>query len=459
VEIFTKLRKGSEESDKGNFTGRGFVLHLIADLIKRTEISPTIVKGTSTVAQWVMRALCEREEVRQRLPINPDQQLEALRNFAEETSRGNSANSELLKLSIAESATDLSVKEVAMLVEKDRSGLGSLGDHPLIRKKPDSDIWEFTQEQIQFYFLAERIIEYAEDMEKNSEKLKGFLSEVQVKGTLLHDIATAIVDQLCFNLTADDARNKVFNIIKSLCICSADTATGQGRRKSSYIATTCALLAVNQMVPVGQERKQRAQDLALFFPSGSFNDLYFSGTIASMDFSNMEFESCTFDQVTWKNCRFNERTKFNWCHLIGGRIIQSQSIGLVQIPETKLDKDARQFMTNSQIELGKKQYTEDNLRNDISIVMRKFVPRVGVYKKIEENNMRRGAISSSKYQKQIIDILSNHVIEYIRTGGGAENYYTIRKEARGSVDHFLSDGVFTGELVSAYDELRRSIKF
>lgn len=458
VEIFGKLRKGSEESDKGNFAGRGFVLHLIADLINRTEISPAIVKGTSTVAQWMMRALCEREEVRQKLPLNADQQLDMLRNFAEETSRGVSADSELLKLSIATAAPDLSEEEAVMLVEKSRSGLGSLADHPLIRKKPESDIWEFIHEQIRFYFLAERIMEYAQNMEINSEKLKGFLSEIQLKGTLFHDIATAIIDQLCYNLTADEAKKKILNIIKSLCICSADSETGRGKRRSSYLSTTCALLAVNQMIPVGQERKQRAQDLSLFFPNGSLKNLYFSGTISSMDFSNIEFENCTFNQVTWKNCKFNEKTKLNWCQFIGGRVAQSQSIGLVSITDTKLDKDARQFITNAQIKEGKKKYTIDDLRNDISQVIRKFVLRIGIYKNIEENNMKRGTIALSKYRNEIIEVLSRFVIEYVRVGGEADNYYTIKKEAKGTVDHFLSDGVFTGGIALAFEQLREKLK-
>jgi intein-encoded DNA endonuclease-like protein len=72
--------------------------------------------------------------------------------------------------------------------------------------------------------------------------------------------------------------------------------------------------------------------------------------------------------------------------------------------------------------------------------------------------MKRGTIALSKYRNEIIEVLSRFVIEYVRVGGEADNYYTIKKEAKGTVDHFLSDGVFTGGIALAFEQLREKLK-
>ena len=110
-----------------------------------------------------------------------------------------------------------------------------------------------------------------------------------------------------------------------------------------------------------------------YFKEPNFSGLYFSGTIANMDFSGRKFEHCVFNQVTWKSCLFNEKTYFKSCHFFGGRIIQSDSIGKSKIIDPKFDRDAKQFIFNSQISMGKKQYDEEDLKNDISQVIKKFI--------------------------------------------------------------------------------------
>ncbi len=83
VNIFRRLKSADTTDARGSFIGRGFIIALIADLVDRTKINPPSVRSNVTIMKWLMEALCIREQERQQLAINSEEQLTIFREFAE----------------------------------------------------------------------------------------------------------------------------------------------------------------------------------------------------------------------------------------------------------------------------------------------------------------------------------------------------------------------------------------
>jgi hypothetical protein len=97
VRLFESLKQDSS-NDALNFVGRGFFLSLIADLVSRGFSSDRIGNDYQTRLQWIMDALCQREQTRQKLSLDASTQLAVLREFAEITARGEPKSTATLKM-------------------------------------------------------------------------------------------------------------------------------------------------------------------------------------------------------------------------------------------------------------------------------------------------------------------------------------------------------------------------
>ena len=67
--------------DNEDLAGRGFVLSLIADLVDRSDNRPSIERQHGRALLWLMQALCERETLRQQLPLTGDDQISLMSSF------------------------------------------------------------------------------------------------------------------------------------------------------------------------------------------------------------------------------------------------------------------------------------------------------------------------------------------------------------------------------------------
>ena len=137
-----------------DFVGRGFVLSLIADLASSaTPISPGGPSESGTM-RWLMEALCERERLRQQLPLTADEQISFLSTFAAEVAEGARPNTELLTLSMSMARPTLDRSTFGSIIEQ-------LKSHPLIEQDSKGGLWDFKQEQIKILLLAERLVKLA----------------------------------------------------------------------------------------------------------------------------------------------------------------------------------------------------------------------------------------------------------------------------------------------------------
>jgi hypothetical protein len=452
--IYSRFSPSRTDDTPSNFVGRGFILNLIADLVSRSETIPTVGSEKTNVIRWIITALCEREEKRQKLPISPEAQIRILEDCAEEIARGHTVSDETLTTLIQISAM-VSDEELGSLVG-DTKKRGSLQDHPLIRRS-DSGEWQFVHEQVLFNLLAQRFTEY---VDQYPERLANFLPYLRMEGSLVTDFATAVVDQL---FTGEESETSIDEGIRG-CVgaivrCCASPKAEAPAKGGTVLATTIALLALNRLMSGGQQHNDRTQKFLSFFPGSVLRGVTFTGTVSKMDLSGVRFEECSFQQVTWANCEFNSETKFERCVFVGGKVTFCKGFGQAEWIGGHVDTEANGMINSEKIAEGKRKYTTADLRYEMEQVIKKFVPKEGVgLKSVYEPHLYSGAFGASIHRKVIIETLKRHVLEENRVSGAAEGAYHIRESAKGAVGHYASNGVFTGALADAFSELVKLLK-
>ena len=458
LKIYQQLRKFGNSNDASNFAGRGFILYLIADLADHSFSPSSLPVEGQTIIQWVMKSLCEREQKRQKLPINADTQLKIFREIAEAIACGDKVTSSVLRDIITLCADDIDPSGVDDLVGDSKGKKGKFHDHPLVRKDSKEE-WVFVHEQLFFNLFAEQILCYTERSGSTLHKLFNRLSTGELI-TLIHELATCIVAQLSSISKENVAIKKIGDVIEALMTCYDQQRDSYETVKlEKILASSIALLAVNQYAPAGRPRRERFEKLQSIIPAGQFDGFHFSGSITSMDFSDVVFKDCRFDHVIWVNCKFNEGTIFNGCHFMDGNIQHCEGFGKAQWKNEVLDNDARALINVERIATGKKKYSDENLRTDIDSIIKKFVPKEGLgFKTVHEDNLTSGIISKSIYRDDIIKMFVRKLFDKHHVSGATGVAYHIKDDAKPAISHYAINGVYTGDLNDAYQELLRILK-
>jgi hypothetical protein len=456
LKIYDQLRKIGQRDDASNFAGRGFILYLIADLAKDSADSISIAAiEKQTVFQSVMRALCEREQKRQKLPINANTQLEIFREMAETIACGDKVTTDVLRDIVSICVQDINDSGVDDLVSSLKTK-GSFKDHPLVRKEVNE--WTFVHEQIFYNLLAEQIRMYSNRSANSLHRLFTRLSTGGKLNALIHELATCIVDQLISISERETAIKNISDIVNDLMTCCDQYRESyEAAKLEKILASSIALLAVNRYVPTGK-RTDRVEQLMSFMPSRKLNGLHISGSITSMDLSNVVFEECRFDNVIWANCKFSEKTIFSNCHFLGGTIQKCEGFGFAEWKNGAMDDDARALISAERIAAGKKKYSEENLKSDINSVLKKFIPKEGLgFKTVYDEAIESGIISRSMHRNEILRVLVKTLFDKNHIERDKISYQ-IKESAKSSISHYAINGVYTGELKKIYQELLTSLK-
>lgn len=457
VEIYTLIRKAASDDTKSNLAGRGFIMNLIADLSSTEAAGYSHINNLSAIP-WIMEALCQREVKRQKLPIDAQQQLQVFRLFVEEISCGIKPSTRLLRDVVSITADNLTETQINNLVGDSRAKYGSLQDHPLIQKIAGKDEWEFKHEQILFNLLAEQISYYVDN--KMRESLKGLFGRLKTGGSLLDDLATALVEQICALGGSETIKIKLRDTIDSLIsCCDSPKASAETNRSELILATTIAFLALNRLCPLGRPQVERANEFMTYFPGQKLQDVHFRGTLSNMDFGDTVFTNCRFDNLIWAKCKFSENTIFNKCVFVGGKIVHCEFFGKAKFNKCFLDSNSEAMVSAERIYAGERKYSKDDLRKDMEHILSKFYVKEGVgLRTVHEDNMSRGLISKSIHKEEIIEILNKTVIEKHTISGVSGYALNIRNEAREAVQNYINNGVFTGVLSDAFKELCNKLK-
>ncbi len=448
VRIFELAKSDIRGNKETSFIGRGFILNLIADLISRSDKMPDTAKTGSTILQWIIISLCEREEVRQKLPINAEDQINICREFAEIIACGEEPTTEKLTEIIRcckDTLTDKSIKSLIDLSAKE----GSLKDHPLIRNHGGK--WNFVNDQIYFNLIAEQIIDYAK---VKSKRLIDIVDKIVDKGTFIDDIASAIFEQA--TIQDEMAFENIKILLQQLIIRSAKYETFEEiANKANKLATTLSLIAIDALSGTGETSAERTKKYISLLPDNEIANLYFIRTVSKLDLSNVKIHKCVFENVTFANCQFNDKTVFQKCIFVGGNIAYCKNFGLSKFLDIKTDQAADRIIKMCQTNDGAKFYDKDDLRHDMSEFIHKFTDKGTVkVKNVAESNFFTGVFGRSTKRNDIIKIMKKHLVEPHFLSRGPDTTYTIRNDAVDSFRHFLTNGVFTGQLAIAYEELK-----
>ena len=443
VQIYQSIAKRDAE-----FVGRGFVLSLIADLANDPGTSDTGGPMGSGTMRWLMEALCERERLRQELPLTSDEQTDFLSTFAGEVAEGAEPNTDLLSLAISLVRPTLDVSTLASVIDK-------LKSHPLIERQPKVDVWEFKQEQVRVLLLAERLVR------SQGKELTRFVRKAILEPSIWQDLGEAIVEILRRESNSnDDAATRIASFLQLILQDRGEPFWAQKAREEGLrLPSIVALAAVERFLPRGMPRQDRTALLVRLCGGSTIANLIFRGTIARFDFSDITFENCRFERVGWANCRFNEGTSFLHCQIIGGvPPIQSEGLGSVsKLIDTTLDPQAEAILNSVRVSEGRKKYGSDDLRADMRAVIDKFIIKGGLgLKTVETGNLRRGTISTSRYGNEVIDTMTSLLFEE-HPLPGALTAYNIRGDCVESVKFYATNNVFTGRLREAFERLEKKL--
>ena len=388
--IYSMLAAGNPE-----FVGRGFVLKLVGDLVEQPAQTPQLANQPGAAMRWLVEAFCERESLRQKLPLNASEQLRVLETFAAEVAKGATPDSDALEVCISEVSPHLSSPDRRRCLER-------MEPHPLLPKDADQDRWVWSQEQIGNVFLAQWVCENAGDGQSGQAQLRDFLKKQKLTPGEMSDLASMIVDLAAErrgSLTTEAFFTQVVGQILDAARAGTDAVSRDGRT----LATTMAMKAVDRYVKAGSSHDERAQLLQSVLQGPPLAGLAFTGTIGRMNFSGFTFKDCRFDRVMWANVKLDERTVFENCHFVGGLAERTTGLGLSTFQSCTWDAEAEAMIRSAQTREGGRKYTSEDLRTDIGRIVSKFMNRSGFLQTVEARNLRRGPIRGSKFADASVD--------------------------------------------------------
>jgi len=445
-----ELLKQDSSNDVMSFVGRGFFLSLVADLVSRGFSAERIGATDQTRLQWIMEALCQREQVRQKLPLDATSQLSVLREFATITARGEERNSETLRMVLGVNA-DLELSQIEELVKNP----AKLKDHPLINFRKNSDTWLFTQDQIEYVLLAEQILDLCLDSQKN-DQLALLLNDAEFTKALQTEVATTMVQQI-FESKRTGALDFCKEIIAKMSSLYSPPQANDSATGCYQFAGRLALLAASRAYSKGTDRTERTGALLNLLPQGQLIGVQFVGTMSGLDLRDLTISNCHFDTVTFANCRFSSMTDFNNCRFTDLRVSNCEQFGQVTWSKSnRFDEQSRNLIEAELVTAGRKGYSAENLVADLDCLIRKFLPReTSGFKNIEERNLSRGLIAHSVHKNYIIDYFKRNFLDSRPVAGKA--LFSVIMGARPDFVFYLSNGMHTGKLAMLKDDLMRKL--
>lgn len=450
VERATSLYDALQKSER-EFVGRGFVLNLLADLVSRADQSASVANVGNPV-EWLMRSLCERERLRQELPLTAEEQLKAITIFVSETTKGAEPNSELLEIALSETAPHLAVGSRSDCISK-------LTSHPLIqRPSAQKDEWEIPQEQVRIVFLAGHLMSLARATKM--EELAFFAASAKLEDSEGGDVAEMIVDLAFTKKEHGDGVEQLRQII-AVFLSVGGPHSGNAIRQHCLrqLAVMTALKGVDRFLRQGSTHLERTQCLVAMFPEQRLSALEFSGAITKMDFSDSIFDTCRFERVRWVNCTFSSRTRFKNCHFIGGSETFCQKLGESIWENLTADEDGHAFINTARVAAGSKRYSVEELRADVRAVVNKFIVRGGVgFRTVKESHLSAGTLRASAHRDEIIRELTKKLFETHNISGVSDKGFNVKEQAEESIRFYASNNVFTGPLLDAFEALIRRLK-
>lgn len=438
TELFAKLQAQNE-----TLAGRGFVLSLVADLVENgTTIGP--LPTGANLTDWLMRALCERERERQKLPLTVSEQLNSFSLFAADVAAGEPPSAETMEIAVSV-CSEIAAADRASCIAK-------LKSHPLLSVSDGE--WEFTQEQVRYALLAEYLIGAYRGGDKRAADFKRFVSTVSLNAGEVDALAKTIVDVITWVVEPDKAVDALSALVKAILSVETPMPHCAGRRA----AVAVAMAGVERLFSKGESHDKRLSVLKSMLPAGRFENLSFTGTISRFDFRGVIFRGCRFEGVGFVSCEFDHSTEFRSSVFEGLRVLRSKGFGLAGIVDSSRDPDSDAIIRDEQIAAGKREYSEEDLKTDFRAALVKFSGKGGSgVRPIVDSKLKTGTFGASKHRDVIVAELLRDVIATHEISGISEKGLNVREEAVHDVRFFVENNVVTGVLRAAFDRVKKRV--
>ena len=300
--------------------------------------------------------------------------------------------------------------------------------------------------------LAEHILDL------DDAALRHFVDHMQVDVPTRQDLATMLVSLIVDSSAASTWIESVKRLVAAMASIRFNGSDFSALcRDGPRLAAAVALRAVDRDLGAGSEHRDRAKLLQRLCGGEMLTGLTFSRAVGRYDFRGIRFDGCRFEEVTWVNCTFDATTEFSRCQFMGGAIgAHTQGLGSAVVSNSSLDEEASAWVSNVRILEERKRYNEDDLRNDINSVLKKFIVRGGLgLRTVHEKDLLKGSIGSSRFKEAVVDALSRTVLETHPVSGTSGLGYNVRDSAVEAVQFFAVNNVMTGPLREAFDRLKR----
>lgn len=409
--------------------GRGFVLNLIADVVRRGGAKNYFKEGQGTNAlTWLVRELCTRDVLRQELPFDAGDQVRIFSQFAAEVAAGEKPSDETLEYCIGEVCPSLD--------EGDRRNvLGRLAPHPVLKKETPADRWVFVEDQVRLHLLADSVVRGTHGH---------LVQKWSIEGADLQDLVQAVVDVVRAKFLPTDVQKDLMRQILP--------------RLPEEVRGLLLVAAVELFSRQGENRADRTRILCEL-SDGKLQSVHFSGSLTSFDFRGMVLTECRFSRVNFVNCEFDEDSGFADCRFLNDNwSTRSETIGKAQFERCTFDAASQRWIDQARVKAGKRAYTEKDLSRDLGVVLSRFIHSGRpALKNINSTLLRRGAIRGSKHADAILEHVEAKLLHKERRHGTGDPVLKVKQGCEADFLFYSQNGTFTGAVRQVYDDLKSQL--
>lgn len=436
--MFGRVTPEAETSDRPS--GVPFILDLIARYIEDNGEAQPLNPYEADPLGTLLEGICRRENLRQRLGIDPYKQLELFeelfREYEDKITHG-----------------DLATFAEVLCNVRDKDTLARLTNHVFFTNA-GPQLLAARYEVLRVYFVARFLSKGLLQAESEASRAKiARLLAAQSAGRT--QVIEWLVDQL-----RRQSRDRLLDAVQKaheIVLEQADV----GERQSAQIALTHLAAA---LVEDQKTRADRTGAVAELFgismnKNGQFvwRRLAFGGVVSNLDLSTVTFEECVFNNVTFTKCRFSTSTVFASGEFVGDLSFAGcENVGDLKVTDKcLLSKEAEYELARVHNDTARRE-VRVSLAEDAAVrALRRFKTEVG-FVPGQARRMGNGFRPGNPYNQKIWDtlfsagIVERHTISGVTEGGlNVVNDKEVRKE----ILDFLDNGVLGGRLRGAINQM------
>lgn len=426
--IYQSSTPESDTTDRPS--GVPFILDLIARYIEDNSDIQTVNPYEADPLATLLEGICRRENVRQRLDIDPYKQLELFEELFREYED---------KIS----QSDLEFFAEVLCNVRDKDTVSRLANHVFFVNAGPS-LLAARYEVLRVYFVARFLSNGLTSVSASESRTKiATLLAAQSAGH------TEVIESLVTQLQRHP-RSRLLDAMKQAyeIVCEQSVS-------SARLAASIALSHIGIALIEGQKtRSDRTQEFATLFGFSAtngtliFRNLAFSGNISNLDLSQVKFQSCTFSNVTFSRCKFTSGTSFTGSEFIGSLGFAScDSTGDIQLAEgCVLSKEAEYEFSIVHSGTARREVRVSLAEDSAIRALRRFKTEFG-FVPSQARRMTNGFRPGNPYNERVWDsLISGGIVEKHRIAGVTEGGLNIvtNKEIRKEVSDFLDNGVLGG---------------